>query len=75
MTNNNILFKKKDQDNDEKMLLQDIDQIFGGNPPSSFQAFIAENGSWSVPNNLFCFLQSDQWTSYREGRDTKLANA
>jgi len=78
-------FKKRGRDNDHEMLLQDINQIVGGNRTAAFQAFIAKNGSWSVPNESCCFslISAKRSVDFYvlsagrnvDGRDAKLTNA
>ena len=79
------LFKKKDSDKHE-LLLGDIVQVVGGNRTAAFQAYVAKNGSWSIPHESCCFSLITEKRSVdfyisssagmnRNGRDSKMASA
>ena len=77
-------FKKRAREANE-MFIEDIVQIIGGKNTAAFQAFIAKNGSCSVPHESCCFsLVSDKRSvdfyvqsagRNIDGGDATLANA
>lgn len=78
-------FKKSNSGNDHEVLLQDIERVVMGNRTNAFQAFIAKNGSWSVPNESCCFslITAKRSVDFYimsvganiDGKDAKLATA
>ncbi len=48
-------FRDSNNSNDRELLLGDIIQFIGGKRTVAFRAYIAKNGTWSIPHESQCF--------------------